>query len=405
MKVFNPIRPREAGAVRTLTAALLTILSIALVLAAVILSLSGCAPRSDPPAAASSAAGPLPAGAVAVVNIDDAMASAIRVGPVEVRRLPRQIRTTGKVQLDESRVARLAAPVAGLVSGLHVAVGDRVGQGQPLFYLNSRDAATAVEDAVDAQHDLDLAEKVATMTQDLYDHQASSKLALQQAQNDLAKARFRVERTQAALATIGLGPVGDLNQLDARVPVASPISGAVIERHLSDGQFAQADSSPLLTIADLSTVWVEADVFERDLHLVRAGEQADVATNAYPDVQFRAQVTRVSDVLDPTTRTVKVRFLVANPQLRLKPEMFATVTLLVDEVESAVTVPASAVITEGEKTFVYVAIADHAFARRLVQTVADSREVRRIVQGLDERDRVVTAGALLLRSQENRVAN
>jgi len=405
MKIFNPIRPREAGAVRTVSAGLLTILGIALLISAVILSLSGCAPRSEPAAAASSAPAPLPAGAVALVKIDDAMASAIRVGPVEVKRLPRQIRTTGKVELDEGRVARLAAPVAGLVSGLHVAVGDRVGQGQPLFYLNSRDAATAVEDAVDAQHDLDLAEKVATMTQDLYDHQASSKLALQQAQNDLAKARFRVERTQAALATIGLGPVGDANQLDARVPVTSPISGAVIERHLSDGQFAQADSSPLLTIADLSTVWVEADVFERDLHLVRAGEQADVTTNAYPDVQFRAQVTRVSDVLDPTTRTVKVRFLVANPQLRLKPEMFATVTLLVDEVESAVTVPASAVITEGEKTFVYVAIADRAFARRPVQTVADSREVRRILQGLDERDRVVTAGALLLRSQENRVAN
>jgi cobalt-zinc-cadmium efflux system membrane fusion protein len=372
---------------------------------AAVLMLTGC---SRPPAAAaekSEPRPPLPADAVAVVKIDDSMAGAVQVGAIGLHPVPRQIRTTGRVQLDDSRVARLVAPVAGQVSGLHAAVGDRVTAGQPIFYLNSRDAALAVEDEADAHHDLDLAEKVQTMTQDLFDHQAASKISLQQANNDVVKAKMRVERTQAALRALGLGTGTAGGNVDARVPVTSPIAGAVIDRHLSDGQFAQPDSTPLLTIADLSTVWVEADVFERDLRLLRSGESAEVRTTAYPDEAFRAHITRVSDVLDPATRTVKVRFLVANPSLRLKPEMFATITLLVEDVEQALTIPASAVITEGERSFVYVALNDRTFARRPVEVAADSRDTRRVVHGLSAGDRIVTTGAVLLRGHEDHAGN
>jgi cobalt-zinc-cadmium efflux system membrane fusion protein len=271
--------------------------------------------------------------------------------------------------------------------------------------LNSRDAAAAIEDAIEARHDLALDEKTLTMTQDLFDHQAASRIALQQAQTDLNKARSRIARADKALAAIGIQTDRDLDRLDALVPVNAPIAGVVLERKVSERQYVQPDPNPLLTIADLSSVWVEADAFERDLRLLKVGESADVQTTAYPDMRFNAHVAHVGDVLDPATRTVKVRFQVANSSLRLKPEMFATVTLLVDDTEKAMTVPATAVLTEGERSFVYVALDERTFVRRFVEVASDSRDVRRILSGLKPGDRVATAGAVLLRGQEDRGAS
>ena len=118
-----------------------------------------------------------------------------------------------------------------------------------------------------------------------------------------------------------------------------------------------------------------------------------------------ARVDRISDTLDPTTRTAKVRFVVANPMLRLKPEMFVDVTLFVDELQQAMSVPAAAVLTEGDRTFVYVEIDAHTFARRSVDVASDARDTRRILRGVNAGDRIVTSGALLLRAQEARASN
>jgi cobalt-zinc-cadmium efflux system membrane fusion protein len=331
------------------------------------------------------------------------MRSKIQVATVALHEVPRLLRATGQVQFEDRRVARVLAPVAGEVTGLSSSVGDHVRRNQPLFYLKSRDAGSAIEDHLDAYRDLDLAEKNLAMTKDLFDHQAQSKFALAQAQNDVDKAQARVARTEGALASIGIDPKDDANEpLDPRVPVTSPIDGVILERQAGDGQYVQPDPTPLVVVADLSEVWVEADVFERDLHLVKAGDRAEVTTAAYPDEQFAATVARVSDVLDPATRTVKVRFVVSNPTLRLKPEMFATVTLFVDDVEQGITIPASAVITEGDRTYTYVAVDSHTFARRNVDVSPDTADTRRVLKGLQANDRVVVTGALQLRSQEDR---
>lgn len=341
-----------------------------------------------------------------LVRVDPATLGSIQIASVALRSAPRTLRATGKVQFDDGRVARVLAPVAGEVAGLRVSVGDRVRKNEPLFYLDSRDASSALEDHLDAHRDLDLAAKNVAMTQDLFDHQAASRFALEQAQTDLAKARARVDRTERALEAIGIHPSDDpAHPTDPRVPVMSPVDGAVVERHVSDGQYVQLDPSPLLTIADLSQVWVEADVFERDVHLLHPGETAQVTTAAYPDEAFQARVDRVSDVLDPQTRTLKVRFVVANPTSRLKPEMFATVVLFVDEQESVISVPATAVLTEGDRTFVYVAVGNAAFARRSVDVLPDAKDTRRVPRGLKPGDRVVTAGAVLLQAEEARHAS
>jgi cobalt-zinc-cadmium efflux system membrane fusion protein len=331
------------------------------------------------------------------------MAASIKVAAVELKSVPRLLRAAGKVQFEENRLARVLAPVAGEVTGLRLKVGDQVRKDQTLFSLNSRDAAAALEDHVDAHRDLDLAEKTLAVTKDLFDHQAASQLSLEQAQNDVAKAKTKVNRTEAALVAIGLSADDAAGgAIDARVPVISPIAGAVIETKVTEGQYVQTDSTPLVTIADLSEVWVDADVFERDVHVVHVGESAVVTTTAYPDDQFRARVERISETLDPATRTIKVRFLVSNPTLRLKPEMFADVVLALESTEEAISVPTSAIFTDGDRLFVYVAIDNVTFARRSIEAVSESADRRRILRGLSPGDRVVVDGAVLLRAQEDR---
>jgi cobalt-zinc-cadmium efflux system membrane fusion protein len=177
----------------------------------------------------------------------------------------------------------------------------------------------------------------------------------------------------------------------------SPIAGTVIERSVTNGQFVGPDNPPLMTIADLSAVWVQADVFERDLSHITVGQKAEVTTAAYPTDRFTAQVSHIGSVVDGQTRTSKVRFLVANPNARLKPGMFASTSLYLPQSPSALTVPAKAVFVEGGRSFTYVQVGTQEFVRSAVETVASGTDRLRIVSGLKAGDRVVSDGVLLLR--------
>ena len=209
-------------------------------------------------------------------------------------------------------------------------------------------------------------------------------------------------RNEEALRVLGV----DVNEsesyvdMTSRIPMKSPLSGTVMERHVTEGQFVQTDSNPLLTIADLSSVWVLADIFERDLHRIQVGQKAEVRTEAYPEHQFVARVSHIGDAMDPSSRTVKVRFLVSNTAPRLKPEMFASVTLFLDESARGLTVPVKAVFTESGQNFVYVRVGNREFIRRQVEILPDGAARLRISNGLKAGDRVVSDGALLLRQQE-----
>jgi cobalt-zinc-cadmium efflux system membrane fusion protein len=190
------------------------------------------------------------------------------------------------------------------------------------------------------------------------------------------------------------------SELSSLIPITAPLSGTVIERRVTDGQFVQPDSNPLLIIADLSSVWVLADIFERDLHRVHVGQRAEVLTEAYPEHRFLARVSRISDVVDPATRTVKVRFLVSNPGALLKPEMFASVALMLDESASGLTIPAKALFSEGGRNYVYLRSGELEFTRRQVDIASEGLSRYRVTDGLKAGDQVVTQGAILLRQQE-----
>jgi cobalt-zinc-cadmium efflux system membrane fusion protein len=336
-------------------------------------------------------------GGDASVQLDPSMLANVHVEEVRAQAMGRTLTATGKVQFNEDQTARVLAPLPGQVLDLKVRVGDPVMKDQVLFSIKSREVAALVTDYHESQRDEDLAEKTYNMTKDLFEHQAASRISLQQAEGDLAKAKAHVARAEEALHVVGLDPESGLRSV---VPVLSPLSGSVIERTLTPGQFVQADSTPLLTIADLMTVWVLVDVFERDIHEVHVGQKVQVTAVAYPDRRFTARVERINDKVDPDSRTLKVRLLVLNPNLLLKPEMFISASLDLGGSATGLTVPAQASFTEGDKSYLFVATGDRQFERRQIVAAPDGAGRLRVVSGVTSGDRVVTDGALLLRLRQ-----
>lgn len=342
------------------------------------------------------------AGAAESVEVDPPMMVNIRIEPARAQALHGLLTATGKVQFNDDRTARVLAPLPGQVVDLQLRVGDKVQKDQVLFSIKSREVAALVTDYRESQRDLDLAVKTQAMTKDLFEHQAASRMAFQQAEGELAKAHSQVARAEEALRILGLDPMeveknGGLRSL---IPVRTPLGGVIIERPLTPGQYVQADSTPLLTVADLSTVWVLVDVFERDIHLVHPGQRVQVTAMAYPNRRFTAQVDHMGDKVDAESRTLKVRLLVSNAAFLLKPEMFISAAIELDDRVPGVTVPAKALFTEGEKSYLFVAVGERRFERRMVTAAPDGDARVRVTSGIVAGDRIVADGALLLRSRQ-----
>jgi len=362
-------------------------------------------PSATAPAPASGPANPVPRDPV--VRLDPAQLAQIKIEQLSERSSGDVIHTTGTVEFNADRMARILPPVSGQVQGLRVNVGDDVRKGDTLFVLSSREIASAVADHVASHKDLDLSEKTFAMTKDLFEHGASSRISMQQAENELAKARAKVLQTEEVLRVLGFDEAAIENAaaLPSRIAIRAPIAGTVIERTVTNGQFVGGDNAALVTLADLATVWVQADVFERDLHSIAAGQKADVTTAAYPADHFSAQVARIGTVVDAQTRTAKMRFVVANPGFRLKPGMFTTAELQLPSQNNALTAPAKAVFVENSRSYAYVQTSPDTFARRALETLPGGGDRIRITRGLSVGDRIVTDGVLLLRALESNGAS
>jgi cobalt-zinc-cadmium efflux system membrane fusion protein len=193
----------------------------------------------------------------------------------------------------------------------------------------------------------------------------------------------------------------DQQQITSRFEMKSPLSGTVVERTVTPGQSVTGDSDHVLfTVADLDVLQVVADVYEHDLGLVQEGEPAVVTVEAYPNVEFPAMVVAVGDVVDPSTRTIKVRAHVNNEAHKLKPEMFARLQIDVSGRGQFLSVPREAVLEVDGKQFVYVVENGTRYVRREVKISTMSGGQTRIVEGLTAGERIVTKGAVLIKGQE-----
>lgn len=323
-------------------------------------------------------------------------AKGIQTIKVEPRAIPDYLEMPGRVVPDPTQVVHVYPAAGGRVTEMKVRPWDRVQKGDTLALLDSSDASRAVADYAKARTDAELKKKAVERAVDLFGHKALAEKDLQQAQADAEAANAELKANLDRLRILGVDPASPVPQLK----VLAPRSGVVLDVGAAAGELSKsldAAPQPLCTLADLSTVWVEGDVFEKDVAGLRAGAPAEVRLNAYPDEKRTGRVAAVSDAVDPVTRTMNVRVVLSNPNLRLKPGMFATVRLLRSSTQG-IRIPAAAVEREGASAYVFVATGNDRYTRREVmlgRTVDSDVEV---TAGLAPGAVIVSEGVVLLRA-------
>jgi cobalt-zinc-cadmium efflux system membrane fusion protein len=321
--------------------------------------------------------------------------SRLQVQTVELRDVPHSLIAPAMVEADPARTANILPPLAGKITALKVGLGDTVHRGQLLAVIASGDFAQAVSDAAKARDALDLAKKSLSRAQGVQQAGGAAVKDLQAAQSTYTQALDEDRRAQARLAAVG-GADEKGGRADAHgIQVLAPMSGSITALSIAPGTYVNDVTASMMTLVNLDSVWVTADVAEDDLALVKPGDSADVSLSAYPGIVLHGRVATVGSVLQPDTRRGMVRIVMANADGRLKPNMFATATFAAPA-PAQVFVPDSALLMNNDSTTVLVEVSPWTFQRRTVQLGDDEGAGTRVLSGLHQGDRVVVKGGVLL---------
>ncbi len=333
-------------------------------------------------------------------------AALVETGVVDYTGTKQDLTLAGKVAYGEDRYSKISSPLQGRVVEVRAHLGDRVKAGDVLLVVDSPDIAQAYSEYVKEDSDLQYATRSHELAKDLYENKALPLKDLKQAENELVKARAEFRRAKERLLSLRI-PAEELNKpldkqkITSRFEMKSPLAGVVVERAVTPGQSVGGDAGQVLfTVADLDMLQVVADVYERDLALVKEGQYAKVNVEAYPGVDFPATVAAIGDVVDPASRTIKLRAWVNNQEHKLKPEMFARLHLQIGEEARILAVPKEAVVEVDGKQYVYVVEDANRYVKREVKATSFTPGQMRILEGLTPGQRIVTKGAVLIKGQE-----
>lgn len=332
-----------------------------------------------------------------------------------VRQLTRadRVEAPGVLALDEKRTARLGSTVEGMVTRAIAEVGDRVRPGQPLAEMMSHvvhDSWAAYRKAVAERRRRETEQVFAKQNEErakrLFEAKAVSRQDVQRAEADrvaadeqLDMAQTEVRRAEEELEHYGItnaeDPSGEAGEY---IPVRSPLHGVVLEKSVTQGT-AVTVGTPLYMVADLSELWAVAEIDETQLPLVRAGRPTELRVAAYPGETFAGRITFVGDTVNPKTRRVTVRCQVSNADGRLKPEMYAQVTLSAGEPRAVLAVPQAAVQEIEGQPVVFVRTAKGAFEKRDVAVGAEAEGWVEVKSGVKDGESVASTGSFLLKSE------
>lgn len=305
----------------------------------------------------------------------------IKVELVAKHSVPIPLTLPGKVSFNEKRLAHISARIGGRVEKVHAFTNDRVGASKALMELYSQEYLGMQFEFLQAVQRL-------KRTKDGTEERST------------AKALYESARRKLTVLDV---PEGELSELEStQTPksyyeVRAPFDGVVLESKVRLGEFVQPGIE-LFELADLSTLWVLADIYEKDLPHVRAGMKATVEVSAYPQ-SWSGVVSSVYSVVDEKTRTVKARIEVKNTNGQLKPEMFCTVKIQTQLGKETIKIPASALLGETERHFVFVTVNDTTFEKREIRTGVETREFAEVLDGLLEGEKIVVRGGFFLKSE------
>jgi cobalt-zinc-cadmium efflux system membrane fusion protein len=368
--------------------------SLAIAVAAVV-SFAACTPKTDNDAQTASVT-------ASNVTLTPAQRQNIHLYTVQPAKFRKTIETTGIVDFDNDQATSVLAPFSGPVSRLLVSLGAQVKEGDPLAVVASPDFAAGVSAYRKALETARTNRRLADLDKDLIQHQGVSEREAQQAETDAVNAEADRDAALQALVALNVTPQTIKDIQDGR-PVShlegmlrSPIAGTVVEKLITPGELLQAGTTACFTVANLSRVWVMANIFGSDLAAVSRGDPADVVTDSGSD-HFSGTVDNIAALVDPDTRAVAVRVVVNNPGDYLKKAMYVRVLIQARQESSGLLVPVSAVLRDDENLpFVYVARTDGSFARQHVTLGYRAGEQYELGSGVQAGDRVVIEGGIFI---------
>ncbi|HKW90278.1 MAG TPA: efflux RND transporter periplasmic adaptor subunit [Methylomirabilota bacterium] len=372
-----------------------------LALGLIALLAAGCGDRpSGAPTAAAPATGAPARAADASPPVEE-----VSLANPEYKTRATTLDTTGKIAFDDEHLVRVTAPATGRVLDVLARPGEVVEPGHRLLVLDCPDLGLAKSDYAKALSDAERTDHALRLARDLFEVKAVSQREIRDAENEARKAVAERERAAWRLRTLGV-PEAQLADITARpdaatrMVVTAPRSGVIVERNVSPGQvvaYGQSDTPvSLFVIADLTTMWVLADVYEPDVPRVRIGQPLSVTLPCCPSDRYEGRVTAMADAIDKETRTLKVRAMIPNPRRALKSEMFVRVRIATGD-HQALVVPVGAIHREGTAPFVLVEKARDEYQRRPVRLGLEVDGTVEIFDGLTPADRVVSRGGILLK--------
>ena len=365
-----------------------------------LISMSACSPKADvnPPA---------PSVTASNVKLTPDQRSNLRLYKVAQSTFHKTVETTGVVDFDNDQATSVLAPFSGPVSRLLVSLGEHVKLGAALAIVDSPDFAAAISAYRKSISTAQTLRRLADLDKDLIEHNGVAKREAQQAETDAVNAEADREAALQQLVSLHV-PADSIKAIQEGRPVSridgvirAPVAGTVVEKLITPGQLLQAGSTPCFTVADLSRVWVLAQVFGADLEAVQVGDSAEVITGIGTNT-FSGTVDNISSLVSPDTRSVAVRVVAKNPQDFLKKQMFVRVLIHAREQSSGLLVPASAILRDDENLpFVYEARPDGSFARLHVTLGYRTGDQYEIVDGLKPGDEIIADGGLFVQFMQN----
>jgi membrane fusion protein, heavy metal efflux system len=364
-----------------------------------LLGVAGCSSKAEPQQAA--------ADTPQNVTMTPAQRQHIHLLTLAPASFHRAIETTGVVDFDNDQATSVLAPFSGPVARLLVAPGDKVHQGQPLALVDSPDFSAAISAYRKALISARNARRLADADKDLVQHEGVSRREAEQAQTDAASAEADRDAALQALVALDVD-AGTIKAIQAGRAVAraqgiirAPIAGTVVEKLITPGQLLQAGTTPCFTVADLSKVWVMAQVSAAELAAIRVGDPAQV-DSGMPGVELPGTVDNIAAVVNPDTRAVAARIVVPNPGDVLRKQMYVRVRIQSRQAGQGLLMPVSAMLRDDENLpFAYVVQHDGSFARRHVTLGPRNGDQYEVSDGLKPGDRIVVDGGLFVQFMQN----
>ncbi|MDO9287652.1 MAG: efflux RND transporter periplasmic adaptor subunit [Thermodesulfovibrionales bacterium] len=341
---------------------------------------------------------------VVTLSPEKQKSSGIEVRQVAIENMAVPLSATAVIEINMDRSAKISPRVAGKAVRIIASQGDRVKAGQALAYLDSVELDQAWADYLKAQGKIELVRKNLQREESLFEKKISPEKDVLKAKQELGEAEADINLAKERFRLLGVNvsqfesTKGSGNQ--PLIPVTTPVGGVVLEKTITQGEMVNSEKT-LFTVADLSTLWVVIDVYEKDISRLRLGTGVKVSVTAFPEKTFKGKIAYIADVVDEKTRTEKARVTIDNSSALLKPGMFATVLIEAASIgtERLIAVPEEAVLIDGTKRYVFIQTAPDKFQRRDIEAGRTLGGRLEVTLGLKEGETVAVKGAFILKSE------